>query len=518
MSEKMRSDIPYVLGLNRVKRAYTGGKLLDEWQGLDNPSDGNFPEEFLISTIEVTNENKEVGEGMSKTQLDDGTEVFLKNIIDSDLVGFLGEDYAYKKDICVSARVGDATVRLVLQCHPDTKFAKTHLDYPNGKAEAWYIVETREVNGEQPHLFVGFKKGVTKEKWRELFLAQDVPGMLDCMHKVEVEKGKSYFVEAGMPHCLGAGSVFLEIHEPCDYTFRLEKDYLPNRKFSDNELHYGLGNDLLMDAFHYDTFTEEEIREKCFLKPQSLFATKDAKGEIIVSYEDAKRFKVEKFEFTDELELPEFYGHRIAITVTNPCEFIAGDFSVTAPQGRGVFLPANAKKLKVKNVGEKSMILLCYPPDIKVNAKETFKDPIQIGILVKDLDSYLKKLDEVFGMGPFRIAEYPPQGATPYREYRGKDGNFTAKFCFYHLGNIELELIQPLSGDNIWSDHIEKHGEGLHHLKFLVPEHEPVQKYLNENGYVISQQGQGVGPNAHRVWTFYETYQDIGFDLEIMND
>lgn len=153
-----------------------------------------------------------------------------------------------------------------------------------------------------------------------------------------------------------------------------------------------------------------------------------------------------------------------------------------------------------------------------INPRDIFTAPIQVGVLVKDLEAYLQKLEQIFGIGPFRIAEYPPADELPFREYHGKEGNFTAKFCFYELGNIQLELIQPLEGENIWQDFIDTHGPGIHHLKFMVPEHDNVHRYLQENGYEISQQGAAVGPNKGRVWAFYPTYDEIGFDVELMNE
>ncbi len=517
MSNIENSKIPHVLGLNRVKRAYTGGILLDQWQGIENPSDGNFPEEFLSSTVEVTNADRAPQEGLSKTILPDGSVKTLKDLIAEDYSAMLGDAYAKKEDVCVSARVGDTTVRLVLQCHPDTDFAQKHLNFPNGKAEAWYILETREIDGQKPILYAGFKKGVTREIWYDLFLKQDIQGMLDCMHVIDVHKGGVYFVPAGMPHCLGAGSVFLEIHEPCDYTFRLEKDYLPNRKFSDFELHYGLGNDLLMDSFHYDTYTEEEILKVCVLDETPVFKTDSAEGVEIVSYKQAERFKVEKYRFTGSVTLPKFDGHRIAITCEENCTFGAGDYEVTAHQGRAVFLPHDAEEVVVKSVeGKETMILVCYPPT-EVNPKELFSNPIQIGVLTNDLEEYLDKLENVFGMGPWRIAQYPPEGEHPFTEYHGKEGNFKAKFCFFHLGNIEIEVIQPLEGENIWADFIKEHGNSIHHIKFLTKDHKSVENYMNKNGYEIIQQGQGVGPNADKVWAFYNTFSDVGFDIEMMN-
>ncbi len=40
---------------------------------------------------------------------------------------------------------------------------------------------------------------------------------------------------------------------------------------------------------------------------------------------------------------------------------------------------------------------------------------------------------------------------------------------------------------------------------------------MSEQGYEISQQGDAVGINKGRVWAYYNTYEDIGFDVEIMN-
>lgn len=513
------SSEPLVLSLNRVKRAYTGGKLLDEWQGLDNPKDSKCSEEFLISTVEVTNEEKYEGEGLSKTVLSDGQEAFLKDLIASDYEGYLGKDYEDLKDIGVSARIGDTTVRMVLQCHPDKETAVERLNFPNGKAEAWYIVDTREIDGQKPCLYAGFKKGITKEIWRELFEKQDIDGMLEWMHQIEIYKGGVYFVPAGMPHCLGAGAMFLEIHEPCDYTFRLEKQYL-DRTFTDYELHYGLGIDGLMDAFHYDGMTEEQMRSVCVLDdPLILRDIEEYTLQEIVPYSVTDKFKVELLTVRNQYTLEALEGgHRIAvITKGNAVLHYDGNRKI-AEQGRGVFLPSSLRDIKITPQGEGVEMVICYPPKMPFNPKRVFKNPIQVGILVDDLDAYLKNLEEILGMGPWRIAEFPPAGNEDlYREYHGEPSDFKAKFCFYHLGNIELEIIQPLEGKNIWRDWIDEHGQGIHHIKFLVPEHTESRKYLNSKGIDVYQWGASVGINAGKEWVFYDTYDRFGFDLEIMN-
>ena len=72
--------------------------------------------------------------------------------------------------------------------------------------------------------------------------------------------------------------------------------------------------------------------------------------------------------------------------------------------------------------------------------------PIQIGLIVKDLEKTLENLQNIFGIGPFRIVDFPPKGHENIKMmYKGEDGNFTAKFCFFDFENIEFEIIQPLS-------------------------------------------------------------------------
>jgi len=150
--------------------------------------------------------------------------------------------------------------------------------------------------------------------------------------------------------------------------------------------------------------------------------------------------------------------------------------------------------------------------------KSLFNRPIQIGLIVEDLENTLENLEKIFGIGPFRIVEFPPEGEENVtRMYYGQPSDFKAKFCFYDLGNIELEIIQPLSGENIWSDFLAKHGPGLHHIKFNVPEHEEVRDYLGEHDIKITQMGSSVGKNAGKTWVFYGTEDKIGFAIELMN-
>lgn len=155
-----------------------------------------------------------------------------------------------------------------------------------------------------------------------------------------------------------------------------------------------------------------------------------------------------------------------------------------------------------------------------MDPKTVFHNPIQIGIIVKDLDKMLENLDKILGVKGFRIASFPPEGCEHVtREYHGKQGDFTGKFCFYDWGNIELELIQPISGNSVWFDYLEKtpDAKGIHHIKFMTDHHEPVIEHFAELNIPCVTKGEGVGPNAGRIWSFYDTFDQLGFDVEVLN-
>lgn len=148
---------------------------------------------------------------------------------------------------------------------------------------------------------------------------------------------------------------------------------------------------------------------------------------------------------------------------------------------------------------------------------KNFTNPVQIGILVNDAAKMMERMGEVLGWENFRVGEFPPETKEELiREYRGKAGNFKAKFCFIDLGNIELELIEPISGENIWSDFIAKHGSCIHHIKFLVDDFNRAEEYFKQEGMRVIQKGSSVGINAGKIWAFLDTFDDFGFELEIM--
>ena len=171
---------------------------------------------------------------------------------------------AYGGECPVLCKAGDSTGRLILQYHPTAAFARRHLGCAFGKTEAWYFLQTRDP--QVRYCYAGFKPGVTRGCFEELVARDDVPAMLDCIHKVPFELGDVILVPAGIIHAMGPGVTFLEVHEPCDYTMRFERDNY-GRPMADEDMHYGLGFEALFDGLDFTTYTLEEIRAGCALPP-----------------------------------------------------------------------------------------------------------------------------------------------------------------------------------------------------------------------------------------------------------
>lgn len=147
--------------------------------------------------------------------------------------------------------------------------------------------------------------------------------------------------------------------------------------------------------------------------------------------------------------------------------------------------------------------------------KEMFSKFVQIGVVVADLDAARQRLEDIFGIGPFRVIDWPPEGRSDIeRYYYTEPGDFTARMAFTELGPVELEMIQPLTGESIWADFLKEKGGGIHHIRFNIDELEPVQEYLAQHAILPAQHGSGIRPGTH--WMNFGSEEMIGFVIEVM--
>lgn len=242
---------------NRVWRSYAGGKRIDEFYGKQKCEDSRRPEEWIASAVEAFNPDKPTkNEGLSICE--DGS--FFRDILLEMPEELLGKElcakYGGKQSILV--KLLDSAERLVIQCHPTTTFAREHFNSTFGKTECWYMLDCEQ----DACVYLGFKPGITKEKWIELFKKQDTEGMLSCLHKFSVKKGDLWFVAGGVPHAIGGGCFMIELQEPSDLMVIPERITPSGVELSEQKLHGGLGFEIMFDCFEYTGYSREEMKRK----------------------------------------------------------------------------------------------------------------------------------------------------------------------------------------------------------------------------------------------------------------
>ena len=99
-------------------------------------------------------------------------------------------------------------------------------------------------------------------------------------------------------------------------------------------------------------------------------------------------------------------------------------------------------------------------------SKPPFTKVIQVGVVVKDVDKTIERLSEL-GIGPFQEMELPPEREEWFRKER-MYADFKIRGAM--IGDIQLELIQPLTGDSPHKEFLETKGEGIQHIGLAVPD------------------------------------------------
>jgi mannose-6-phosphate isomerase len=112
----------------------------------------------------------------------------------------------------ILCKILDARDRLSLQVHPPSHMAAALGGEP--KTEMWYIAEA-DANA---HLFVGLRRGVTREMFADKVARGDVA---ECFHRIPVHAGDTMFLPSGRVHAIGAGLVIFEIQQNSDTTYRV---------------------------------------------------------------------------------------------------------------------------------------------------------------------------------------------------------------------------------------------------------------------------------------------------------
>ncbi|MBI5668616.1 MAG: VOC family protein [Chloroflexi bacterium] len=91
----------------------------------------------------------------------------------------------------------------------------------------------------------------------------------------------------------------------------------------------------------------------------------------------------------------------------------------------------------------------------------------QVGIVVRDIEAAIDRYCAILGMErpEIIITDEPDKARTTYN---GQPTQARAKLAFFHLGQVDIELIEPIGGPSTWQAFLDEKGEGVHHIAFWV--------------------------------------------------
>jgi methylmalonyl-CoA/ethylmalonyl-CoA epimerase len=137
----------------------------------------------------------------------------------------------------------------------------------------------------------------------------------------------------------------------------------------------------------------------------------------------------------------------------------------------------------------------------------------QIGLVVNDIEKSLDGYCEVFGIPRPAIMitdEFEQTGAI----YKGQPTRGRAKLAFIEMGQVQIELIQPLGGPSTWKEALDKNGDSVHHIAFIIKDTDQVVNGLAEKGMPLAQQGHYTGG----MYSYIDSVEKLGVTLELLEN
>ena len=137
----------------------------------------------------------------------------------------------------------------------------------------------------------------------------------------------------------------------------------------------------------------------------------------------------------------------------------------------------------------------------------------QIGLVVRDIEKSTKTYADLFGV------EVPDWSLTDPEErahtrYRGQSSAGRAKLAFFQLGEVSLELIEPVGGPSTWQEFLEAKGEGVHHIAFQIKGMDDQVAILEKKSMPLVQCGDYTGG----CYAYIDSAPQLGVILELLEN
>ncbi|WP_274651961.1 VOC family protein [Paenibacillus humicola] len=137
----------------------------------------------------------------------------------------------------------------------------------------------------------------------------------------------------------------------------------------------------------------------------------------------------------------------------------------------------------------------------------------QIGILVHDIEKTAKAYSEFLGIEPRFVTTGTYEEAET--EYMGSPSKARCRLAFFTVGpSLELELLQPDHEPSTWRHDLDKYGEGVHHIAFVVNGMKEKTMLLQRNNIPLLQKGEYPGGR----YAYFDGTEQLKVVLELLEN
>jgi len=138
---------------------------------------------------------------------------------------------------------------------------------------------------------------------------------------------------------------------------------------------------------------------------------------------------------------------------------------------------------------------------------------MQVGIIVRDIESKARAWSEILGLPEPDIIITDSVEKTR-AEYKGRPLAGRARLAFFQMGQVTVELIEPVDGPSTWKDQLDEHGDSLHHIAFDIEGMKEKTDYLNSQGVPLIQKGEYEGGR----YAYFDGVTRLGTIIELLEN
>lgn len=107
-----------------------------------------------------------------------------------------------------------------------------------------------------------------------------------------------------------------------------------------------------------------------------------------------------------------------------------------------------------------------------------------VAVAVNDLDSSLETFASQYNVSPISREVIEEQGVEE---------------AMIAIGGSHIQVLQPLGPDTPVGKFLERHGEGMHHIAFAVPDIDAALKHLRSQGARLIDEKPRIGGGGHKI-------------------